>query len=42
MSGDLAYLMHIRDSLREVRTFIQNEDHESFLENRMVQNAATR
>jgi uncharacterized protein with HEPN domain len=42
MSNDHAYLMHIRDSLHEVQTFIQGESYESFLENRMVQNAVMR
>jgi uncharacterized protein with HEPN domain len=42
MSNDRVYLMHIRDSLREVQTFIQGESYESFLENRMVQNAVMR
>ena len=42
MSNDHVYLMHIRDSLLEVQTFIQGESYESFLENRMVQNAVMR
>lgn len=42
MSDDHVYLMHIRDSLREVQTFIQDESYKSFLENRMVQNAVIR
>lgn len=42
MSDDRIYLLHIRDSLREVQTFIQGESYESFLENRMLQNAAMR
>ncbi len=42
MSSDIVFLEHIRDSLREVQTFIKNEDYESFLENRMVQNAVMR
>lgn len=42
MRDDLVYLMHIRDSLREVRQFIEGESYESFLENRMVQNAVMR
>jgi uncharacterized protein with HEPN domain len=42
MRDDLVYLMHIRDSLREVRQFIEDESYESFLENRMVQNAVMR
>ena len=42
MSSDLVYLMHIRESLCGVRMFIRNEDYESFLENRMVQNAVMR
>ena len=42
MSNDRVYLMHIRDSLREVQTFIRGESYESFLKNRMVQNAVMR
>lgn len=42
MRDDLVYLMHIRDSLHEVRQFIEDESYESFLENRMVQNAVMR
>ena len=42
MKDDLVYLMHIRDSLREVRQFTEDESHESFLEHRMVQNAVMR
>ncbi len=42
MSDDHLYLMHIRDSLHEVQTFIQGESYESFLENRMIQNAMMR
>ncbi len=42
MSNDYVYLMHIRDALHEVQTFIQGESYESFLENRMVQNAVMR
>jgi uncharacterized protein with HEPN domain len=42
MRDDLVYLMHIRDSLREVRQFIADESYESFLENRMMQNAVMR
>lgn len=42
MRDDLAYLMHIRDSLREIETFIEGESYESFLENRMLQNAVMR
>lgn len=42
MSDDHVYLMHIRDSLYEVQTFIQGESYESFLENRMIQNAVMR
>jgi uncharacterized protein with HEPN domain len=42
MSDDHVYLMHIRDSLHEVQTFIQGESYESFLENRMMQNAVMR
>jgi uncharacterized protein with HEPN domain len=42
MRDDLAYLMHIRDSLREVRSFIEGESYESFLQNRMMQNAVMR
>ena len=39
MRDDRVYLMHIQDSLREVRQFIEGESYESFLENRMMQNA---
>ncbi|MBA3791672.1 MAG: DUF86 domain-containing protein [Actinomycetota bacterium] len=42
MNSDLAYLLHIRDALREVRTFVKGETYESFLRNRMVQNAVMR
>ena len=42
MSNDRVYLMYIRDSLHEVQMFIQGESYESFLENRMVQNAVMR
>ncbi len=42
MWDDRAFLLHIRDALREVREFVDGEDYESFLENRMVQNAVMR
>ena len=42
MSDDHVYSMHIRDSLRKVQAFIQGESYESFLENRMLQNAVMR
>lgn len=42
MSNDRAFLLHIRDALREVREFVEGEDHESFMENRMAQNAVMR
>lgn len=42
MSNDRAFLLHIRDALREVLTFIEGESYESFLANRMVQNAVMR
>ncbi len=42
MRDDRAFLLHIRDALREVREFVDGEDYESFLENRMVQNAVMR
>lgn len=42
MSDDLLFLIHIRDSLREVRAFVANETREGFLENRMLQNAVMR
>jgi uncharacterized protein with HEPN domain len=42
MSNDRVYLMHVRDSLHEVQTFIQDESYESFLKNRMAQNAVMR
>jgi uncharacterized protein with HEPN domain len=42
MRDDRVYLLHIRDALREVRPFIEGESYESFLENRMMQNAVMR
>ncbi|HZY57532.1 MAG TPA: DUF86 domain-containing protein [Rubrobacteraceae bacterium] len=42
MSNDRVFLLHIRDALREVLTFIEGESYESFLANRMVQNAVMR
>lgn len=42
MRDDRAFLLHIRDALREVREFVAGEDYESFLANRMVQNAVVR
>lgn len=42
MGDDRAFLLHIRDALREVGDFVEGEDHESFLENRMLQNAVMR
>lgn len=42
MNDDRFFLLHIRDSLREVRDFIEGESYESFLENRMLQNAVIR
>jgi len=42
MRDDRVYLKHIRDSLLEVRQFIEGESYESFLENRMMQNAVMR
>lgn len=42
MRDDRAFLLHIRDALREVREFVDGEDYESFLENRMAQNAVMR
>jgi uncharacterized protein with HEPN domain len=42
MNDDRLFLLHIRDSLREVREFIEGESYESFSENRMVQNAVIR
>jgi uncharacterized protein with HEPN domain len=42
MCNDHAYLRHIRDSLHDVQTFVRGESYESFLENRMVQNAVNR
>lgn len=39
---DRAFLLHIRDALREVREFVAGEDHDSFLSNRMAQNAVMR
>lgn len=42
MTDDLVYLRHVRDSLHEVRSFIEGESYESFLESRMLQNAVMR
>ncbi len=42
MRDDRAFLLHIRDALREAREFVEGEDYESFAENRMVQNAVMR
>lgn len=42
MRDDRAFLLHIRDALREVREFVEGESYEDFLENRMVQNAVMR
>jgi uncharacterized protein with HEPN domain len=42
MNDERLFLLHIRDSLREVREFIEGECYESFSENRMVQNAVIR
>lgn len=42
MRDDRLFLLHIRDSLREVREFIEGESYESFSESRMVQNAVIR
>jgi uncharacterized protein with HEPN domain len=42
MKDDRLFLLHIRDSLREVRVFIEGENYESFSKNRMVQNAVIR
>lgn len=42
MSNDRLYLVHIRDSLLEARTFVRDESYESFRENRMMQNAVMR
>ncbi len=42
MRDDRLFLLHIRDSLWEVREFIEGESYESFSENRMVQNAVIR
>jgi hypothetical protein len=36
MKDDRLFLLHIRDSLREVQDFIEGESYESFSENRMV------
>ncbi len=42
MRDDRAFLLHIRDALREVREFVQGTDYEGFLEDRMMQNAVMR
>lgn len=42
MKDDRAFLLHIRDALREARGFVEGEDYEGFAENRMVQNAVVR
>lgn len=42
MRDDRAFLLHIRDALREAREFVEGEDYEGFAENRMVQNAVVR
>ena len=42
MSDDHVFLLHVRDALREAREFVEGEDYESFLENRMLQNAVMR
>jgi uncharacterized protein with HEPN domain len=42
MGDDRAFLLHIRDALREVREFVQGTDYEGFLEDRMMQNAVMR
>lgn len=42
MGDDRAFLLHIRDALREVGEFVEREDRESFMENRMLQNAVMR
>lgn len=39
---DRVFLLHMRDALLEVREFVREEDHASFLSNRMVQNAVIR
>ncbi len=42
MMDDRAFLLHIRDALREVREFVEGTDYEGFLEDRMMQNAVMR
>ncbi len=42
MTDDRAFLLHIRDALREVREFVEGTDYEGFLEDRMMQNAVMR
>jgi uncharacterized protein with HEPN domain len=42
MRDDRAFLLHIRDSLREVREFVEGTNYEGFLEDRMMQNAVMR
>jgi hypothetical protein len=39
---DRAFLLHVRDALREVRDFVEGTDYEGFLEDRMMQNAVMR
>ncbi len=42
MGDDRAFVLHIRDALREVEEFVEGEDYENFLANRMLQNAVMR
>lgn len=42
MGDDRAFLLHIRDALREVRAFIEGETYRTFSEGRMLQNAVMR
>lgn len=40
--GDLARLLHIRDSITELEEFLSEKDHKNFLQNRMLQAACIR
>lgn len=36
MRDDRAFLLHIRDALREVQEFVEGTDYESFLKDQMA------
>ncbi len=42
MNDDRAFLLHIRDALGEVEGFVEGTDYDSFLKDRMMQNAVMR